>query len=295
MSDAGSDDGGIPLIEELSASPEPQTSGKRKREDDSKTESKRAAKRKRSKKPKDIADDALDAETGVNHAISHMESQLLADHIAQRTKRFQKDLSLVELEDLHIPATAIVDTTDFGEQRTMENLPAYLEKYVGKVTSKNKKNRIQDAPKEKGRPHTLVIAGAGLRAADLTRSLRQFQTKESKVAKLFAKHIKLKEAIEEVKKTRMNIGVGTPQRVIDLLDDGMLGTNECVLVTNKRIGALSSIALERIVIDASHIDQKKRGVLDMKETQAPLVQLLARKEFQDRYTATEGRIQLLFF
>jgi len=295
MSDVGSEDGGIPLIEELSASPEPQTSGKRKRQDESKTESKRAAKRKRSKKPKDIEDEALDTEVGVNHAIAHMDSQLLADHIAQRTKRLQKDLSLVELEDLHIPVSAIVDSTEFGKQRTMEHLPAYLEKYVGKVTSKNKKNRLQDAPKEKGTPHTLVIAGAGLRAADLTRSLRQLQTKESKVAKLFAKHIKLKEAIEEVKKTRMNIGVGTPQRVIDLLDDGKSRTNESVLVANQRTGALSSAALERIVIDASHIDQKKRGILDMKETQAPLVQLLARKEFQDRYSATEGRIQLLFF
>lgn len=74
----------------------------------------------------------------------------------------------------------------------------------------------------KGSPHTLVIAGAGIRAADLTRSLRTFETKEAKVAKLFAKHIKLKEAVETCKSTRMNIGVGTPQRIHDLLDDGML-------------------------------------------------------------------------
>ena len=40
------------------------------------------------------------------------------------------------------------------------------------------------------------------------------------MAKLFAKHIKLKEAIETVKKTRINIGVGTPQRIFDLLENG---------------------------------------------------------------------------
>ena len=34
------------------------------------------------------------------------------------------------------------------------------------------------------------------------RALRTFQTKEAVVAKLFAKHIKLKDAIEYVKKTR---------------------------------------------------------------------------------------------
>lgn len=59
------------------------------------------------------------------------------------------------------------------------------------------------------------------------------------VAKLFAKHIKLKDAITYVKRTRwalmlfyasshvfvadirrMNFGVGTPSRIIDLLDSG---------------------------------------------------------------------------
>ena len=65
-----------------------------------------------------------------------------------------------------------------------------------------------------------MVAGAGIRAADLTRVLRKFQTKEALVAKLFAKHIKFKEAVEMVKGMRVNIGIGTPQRIIDLLDDG---------------------------------------------------------------------------
>lgn len=53
-----------------------------------------------------------------------------------------------------------------------------------------------------------------------TRALRTFQTNEAMVAKLFAKHIKLKDAIEFVKKTRMNFGVGTPSRLIDLFSAG---------------------------------------------------------------------------
>jgi protein CMS1 len=72
------------------------------------------------------------------------------------------------------------------------------------------------------------------------RALRQFQNKDSAVAKLFAKHIKLDEARETVKKTRcvelvmsliielrltlsrMGIGIGTPVRLTDLVDSGML-------------------------------------------------------------------------
>ncbi len=60
-------------------------------------------------------------------------------------------------------------------------------------------------------------------------------------------------------------------------------------------GALSSTYLERILVDASHIDQKKRGILDMKETQIPLVQLLTRKELKGRYSESDAKVELLFF
>jgi len=108
MSDSDSEQAGVPLIEDVSdsdAPAQPNAAAKRKRENDNDapTESKRAAKRKKSKKPKDVQDEALDEEKGVNHAIAHMDSSLMADHIAQRTKRFKPDLSLVEAEDLHVP------------------------------------------------------------------------------------------------------------------------------------------------------------------------------------------------
>ena len=57
-------------------------------------------------------------------------------------------------------------------------------------------------------------------------------------------------------------------------------------------GALSASHLERIVVDASHIDQKKRGIMDMKETQVPLVQLLSRKDVKE---GARGKVELLFF
>ena len=68
----------------------------------------------------------------------------------------------------------------------------------------------------------------------------------------------------------------------------------CVRVMNADgfPGALSASSLERVIIDASHIDQKKRGIMDMKETQVPLVQLLSRKEIKE---ASDGKVELLFF
>ena len=236
-----------------------------------------------------ITDEGIfDEELGVNTAIGQMDSQLLIDHVAQRTKKFEPRMSSVEMEDRYIPARAILDTTSWGRPRTTENLPAFLEHFGGK--------NLSTAPEAKGSPHTLVVVGAGLRAADLTRKLREFQTKDSLIAKLFAKHIKLKEAIEFCRKyrcvllpevemiladstIRINIGVGTPQRIHDLLDEG----------------ALSAKNLKTIIVDASYVDQKKRGILDMRETQLPLVKLLSRPEFKERYEAESERLQLLFY
>jgi len=78
---------------------------------------------------------------------------------------------------------------------------------------------------------------------------------------------------------RINIGVGTPQRIHDLLDEG----------------ALSAKHLKRIIIDASYVDQKKRGILDMRETQIPLVKLLSQPKFKERYEAENEKLQLMFY
>ncbi|EOD44670.1 Replication regulator protein [Neofusicoccum parvum] len=269
MSDS-EDGAGVPLIEpDFARSPSPGTGGKRKREDDSKL-SKRAKKLK-TKKPKNVDNEDLSEELGLNLAIGRMDSKLLADYMAQRTKRFEPDLSMVELEDRYVPEKAILDTSSWEQQRDLDHLPAFLMNFS--------KSSLKKASKEKGRPHTLVVAMAGLRAADIVRPLRKFEDKGVKVAKLFAKHIKLQEAIDSCKKLRMNIGVGTPKRIIDLLDNG----------------ALSAESLQRIVIDASHIDVKKRGIMDMKEVQVELAQLLAREELKSRYGQPEKKIEVLFY
>ena len=61
------------------------------------------------------------------------------------------------------------------------------------------------------------------------------------------------------------------------------------------LGALSVEHLKRIVVDASHIDQKKRGVMDSKDTMIPLARWLTRKEFKDRYTNPDSPVELMFY
>ncbi|KUI62614.1 Protein cms1 [Cytospora mali] len=257
-------------------------SKKRKAQGDSQAIQNPTKKAKASKHDQD--DSLLDLEAGVNTAVTRMDPQLMADHVARQTKRFGTDLSPVELSDLYISANAIRDTTEFTKIRTKENLADFLEEFAaadgqeGKEKEKEVK-RLGDAPPKNGAPHTIIVTGGGLRAADLVRASRKFQKKGNVVSKLFAKHFKVEEQVKFLAKCKTGIAIGTPARLMDLLDNG----------------ALSIEYLKRIVIDASYIDQKKRGLLDMKDTMMPLAKWLSRTEFKERYADDEKHLELLFF
>jgi protein CMS1 len=95
-----------PLLERLSSSPDPEQSSrklskKRKRISGKDQPSKKIAKI--TKKARPIEDDDLDTESSINKAFSHMDNQLLADYIAQRTREYESDLSSIELEDKYLP------------------------------------------------------------------------------------------------------------------------------------------------------------------------------------------------
>ena len=61
------------------------------------------------------------------------------------------------------------------------------------------------------------------------------------------------------------------------------------------VGALSSTNLELVVVDCSHIDQKKRGILDMRQTQQPLMALLNQPGLKSRYGNGSGKVRLLLY
>ncbi|KAL5337566.1 U3-containing 90S pre-ribosomal complex subunit-domain containing protein [Aspergillus crustosus] len=239
-------------------------------------------KKKSGKKPKDDLDkpkvlrgEPVEKERRgtVDETIGKMDGRLLADHFIQKAKRHNKELSAVELGDLSVPDSAFLDTSSFTSARTLKELPDFLKAFSPKGAS------IASSSEQKGTPHTLVISPAGLRAADIVRALRTFQTKESPIGKLFAKHIKLEEAKQFLDRARVAIGAGTPARISDLIDSGSLKLDE----------------LKHIVIDGSYVDQKQRGIFDMKETHLPLLQLLTRSELRERYGTKDKKLEILVF
>lgn len=59
--------------------------------------------------------------------------------------------------------------------------------------------------------------------------------------------------------------------------------------------AMKIKALQRIVIDGSHLDQKKRSIFDMKELLDPLIRLLSTPSIQRRLGAVEEGVAVLVF
>jgi protein CMS1 len=95
------EDSTLPQLE--SANTTNTTSKKRKRtkaQGQEESKNKESAKR---KKPKPSEDEDIDFEAGLNHAIAKMDNHLLADYIARQTRRYESDLSSVELEDKYLP------------------------------------------------------------------------------------------------------------------------------------------------------------------------------------------------
>lgn len=93
----------------------------------------------------------------------------------------------------------------------------------------------------------------------------------------------------------MGIGVGTPARISDLIESGKTITMNALNISVDNVGTLKLGELERIIIDGSYIDQKQRGIFDMKETHFPLLQLLTRPELRACYERQEKPTQILVF
>jgi protein CMS1 len=203
-----------------------------------------------------------------------MDPSLLADHLAQTVRKHFPKSSAIELEDQYLPTKAFRDTTNFDKPHIAANLPTYLETYT-----KNGKDDLTVC-KEEARPHTLVIASSGIRTADLARELRSFGSEKCQVAKLVTKHMKLKDNIEYMKKTKVGIAISTPMRFRDLVEEKAMKTE----------------GIKRIVIDGSYKDEKQRTIFHMAELFNPLISFLNREDIRTRYgTDVDDPVEILVF
>lgn len=224
-----------------------------------------------------------------------------ADYLsAKQVKSFSK-LSELELDEIRLRQAMLIDTTAFTLPRTEDSLADFVRTCIPDVVTK-----LQDASNasntKNGQPLLIVLTGNAQRAADLSRSLRLLgppsqpqpvptakATKSSKVAvnstdkpangssitvaKLFARHFKLKEHEAWLKDHLSPLATGTPQRVAALISSG----------------SLSLDSLAAIVIDQTWVDQKQRNVFDTPETRDELMKLLALDKVVQRLQPNKSR------
>ena len=103
----------------------------------------------------------------------------------------------------------------------------------------------------------LILASSALRCIEIIKSLCNFKLGFGRASKLFGKHLKVDQQIEYLKKGKFGIAVGTPSRVLTILQ------TESGLFPHLRF----------ILIDG-HRDVKLRSIFDIPETLKPLLLLL---------------------
>ncbi|KAI2634914.1 U3-containing 90S pre-ribosomal complex subunit-domain containing protein [Hypomontagnella submonticulosa] len=123
---------------------------------------------------------------------------------------------------------------------------------------------------KKGAPYCLVVTKSAGDAVGTIKRLRHASL--PKPAKLFSKHLKLEDTVNHLKTHKVDLGVGTPARLLALTEDG----------------ALDVSFLRCIVIGASYIDKKNRAIMDMSETFMPLARWLAHPKIRERMEERPG-------
>ena len=91
-----------PVVNDLQYQESEAYTSSKKRKHDGSRDLKTTQKRKKAAKAINSEDDTLSMGMGINTALGKFDSHLLADYVAQQTKRWAPDLTLVEMEDKYI-------------------------------------------------------------------------------------------------------------------------------------------------------------------------------------------------
>lgn len=255
-----------------------------------------------------------------------------ADYLTtKQTASFSK-LSELELEELRLRESMLLDTCSFDQPRTLDTLADFVRKCMPSI-AKSVNDAQDPTVSQPGRPALIMLTGNAQRAADLARSLRALgpklpasaqgsngddrssgsskkrklgnskaqgendQQKAGKkganvtskddrellggfsVAKLFARHFKLKEHEAWLGEHTTPLAAGTPQRVAALIASGSLRLD----------------SLQAIVIDQTWVDAKQRSVFDSFETRDELMKLLALDAVMESFKRSTTPAKLVLF
>ncbi|XP_053562031.1 protein CMSS1 [Bombina bombina] len=161
-------------------------------------------------------------------------------------QHFQGKRSVIEMEELMIPDSCFLTSND------LTHTPSSYLKEICPKWSKLSKNH-----KEKKSVLILIVCSSAIRALELIKLIKAFKG-DTKIMKMFAKHIKVAEQIKFLEKNVIHLGVGTPARIKALIEkDG-----------------LTLESLKYVVFDWNWRDQKLRRMMDIPEVKLETLGLL---------------------
>ena len=182
----------------------------------------KSKKKKQQQKKKRKANDPFQS---LNH-VYQTDRETQFKYVQHRQQSALPNLSQVELEEQLLPEDQFVNNEQFKQpEHTLDTLPNYIK--FGMLHHKK-----LDKKPETQKPAVIVLTHAAMRAADLSRAMKPL----GKVAKLFAKHMKIQEQAEFLKKEPVHLVVGTPNRVKALIEQEhiKLDNLELVVVDTER-------------------------------------------------------------
>ena len=103
----------------------------------------------------------------------------------------------------------------------------------------------------------LIVCQNALRCLEVIKDLKALPG--TRVAKLFARHLKAPECAQALKQSTFQIGVGTPNRLVKLLKD----FPDALVMRN----------LEVCILDTTYRDKKTLGILQLDDVRRDLVAL----------------------
>ncbi|KAM5275221.1 protein CMSS1 isoform 4-T4 [Hipposideros larvatus] len=159
---------------------------------------------------------------------------------------YSSNRSVIELEELNLPDSCFLKANDLTH-----SLSSYLKEICPKWV-KLRKNHTENKS-----VLMLILCSSAVRALELIRSMTAFKG-DSKVMKLFAKHIKVQEQVKLLEKRAVHLAVGTPGRIKELVKQGGLDLNP----------------LKFLVFDWNWRDQKLKRMMDIPEIRKEVFELL---------------------
>ena len=108
-------------------------------------------------------------------------------------------------------------------------LPAHIRKALGASAARRLTDPPTTPPTTTNQPYILILCSSATRCTTIIKALRPLHLPYQTTLKAFARHLKLSEQREQLDGSDVRVCVGTPRRVIDLMDCGALLLERAVL------------------------------------------------------------------